>query len=319
MQRLRARGRDRLRGERGAVSVVVALLMIPLIGFAAIAVDVAALYSERVQLQNGADAAALAIAQDCARGACGVPVNTAAAMTAANHDAQGSTLGTPTVAMGNGQVSVTNRGTQDHWFAPVLGFDSTGVSAAATVRWGAPVSGTSVVPLIFSTCEFRAQTNGGLPSSTTAYTIRLTKSSDTGCTGPSGNYVPGGFGWLTTNGTGCRAATSIGQWVDSDPGNSPSNGCSATTFAQVRGQSVLLPVFQDYRGQGNNASYGVYGYAAFVVTGYYFAGQYSWNAPCSGNDRCVRGYFTRFVDLDDTFTYGPTAPDLGARVVDLIR
>ncbi|WP_418606589.1 pilus assembly protein TadG-related protein [Georgenia sp. SUBG003] len=50
--------------------VVVALLMVPLIGFAAISVDVAASYAERQQLQNGADAAALAVAQECALDGC---------------------------------------------------------------------------------------------------------------------------------------------------------------------------------------------------------------------------------------------------------
>src|SRR5665811_2480716 len=61
----------RLRGESGATAVIVALLMIPLFGFAAISIDVGGLYFERRQLQNGADAAALAIAQDCAKGVCG--------------------------------------------------------------------------------------------------------------------------------------------------------------------------------------------------------------------------------------------------------
>ena len=54
--------------ERGASAVLVAILLVPLLGFAAIALDVGALYVERGQLQNGADAAALAIAQDCSDG-----------------------------------------------------------------------------------------------------------------------------------------------------------------------------------------------------------------------------------------------------------
>ena len=71
--RQRSHAVQRLRDERGAVGVVVALLMVPLIGFAAIAIDVSAMYAERQQLQTGADAGALAIAQDCAPGACGSP------------------------------------------------------------------------------------------------------------------------------------------------------------------------------------------------------------------------------------------------------
>jgi hypothetical protein len=176
-----------------------------------------------------------------------------------------------------------------------------------------------MLPIIFSVCEFTAQTGGGLPSTTTPRVINLTKSSGTGCTGPSGNYVPGGFGWLTTDSGTCRVTSAVGNRQSSSTGNTPSNGCRPADFAALQNREVLLPLFQVSGGNGANAWYQVYGYAAFRITGYYFAGQYSWNKPCSGNARCLAGYFTRYVDLDDTFTYGPTAPDLGARVVDLIR
>ncbi len=43
MQRLTLALRRRLAGERGATAVVLALLMVPMLGFAAIAVDVGAL------------------------------------------------------------------------------------------------------------------------------------------------------------------------------------------------------------------------------------------------------------------------------------
>ena len=53
--------------ERGGIAVIVALLMVVLLGFAAIAIDVAKLYSERAQLQNGSDSVALMLAQKCAK------------------------------------------------------------------------------------------------------------------------------------------------------------------------------------------------------------------------------------------------------------
>ena len=76
MQRLR-------KDERGAVAIIVALLMVVLIGFAALAVDISAMWAEKRQLQNGADAGALAIAQECAKGACGSPDGTAQTYAAA--------------------------------------------------------------------------------------------------------------------------------------------------------------------------------------------------------------------------------------------
>ena len=51
-----------------------------MLGFAAIAVDVGALYAERARLQVAADAAAIAVAQDCSRGNCGDMLATAQAL-----------------------------------------------------------------------------------------------------------------------------------------------------------------------------------------------------------------------------------------------
>ena len=49
-------------------AVIVAISLTALIGMAAFAIDVGALYGERRQLQSGADAGALAVAEDCALG-----------------------------------------------------------------------------------------------------------------------------------------------------------------------------------------------------------------------------------------------------------
>ena len=45
-------------------------MLVALIGVGALVIDVGRLYVERRDLQNGADAAALAVAQDCAAGDC---------------------------------------------------------------------------------------------------------------------------------------------------------------------------------------------------------------------------------------------------------
>jgi hypothetical protein len=216
-------------------------------------------------------------------------------------------------------VSVTGSTAKDHWFAPVLGHDSTTVSATASVTWEAPNSGTAELPLAFSWCEWKSQTGGGLPSGTTARTILFPKTSNTGCTGPSHKFVPGGFGWLATDGHTCEAASTVGGNSASEPGNNPSKGCSPGSFTALRNQTVLLPIFDEAGGNGSHAWYHVYGYAAFKITGYYFAGQYSWEKPCSGNERCIRGYFTQFVDVSQRFSCHASAPQLGASLLRLIR
>ena len=56
--------------DAGATIVFVAVILVALLALTAFAVDFGRMWEERRQLQNGADAAALAIAEDCARGLC---------------------------------------------------------------------------------------------------------------------------------------------------------------------------------------------------------------------------------------------------------
>lgn len=331
MQRMTDLFRGRLSEERGATAVLFALLLVPMLGFAAIAVDIGALYAERARLQVAADAAAIAVAQDCSRGSCGDMLATARAMVAAN-DGDASAA-QPVLNSDPLSVTVTGSTPVQHWFAPVIGHDSSGVTATATVGWGGPSGGTAVMPLTFSWCSFMAQTGGIAPSTTTTteQTIFLTKSAGlASCTGPSGNVVPGGFGFLVTDPGTCEVTSELGQDLDSSTGNSPPNGCDPEDFSAWVGQTVLLPLFDEFGDNGSHAWYRVYGYAAFQLTGYQFTGQYKVTSqhqtgtkPCgpgtNGNDRCVTGFYTRFVELSDVWNYSPDAPQLGASVLRLIR
>jgi Flp pilus assembly protein TadG len=319
MQRLTRRLSRRLDDERGATAAMFALLLVPMLGFAAIAVDIGALYAERARLQVGADAAAIAVAQDCSRGNCGDMLATAQGLITAN-DTEG-TAAQPVLSSDPLSVTVTGGTPKEHWFAPVIGHDSTQVSATATVGWGSPSGGTAVLPLTFSWCSFEAQTDGGVPSDTTLQMIKLSKSAEDECPGPSGNFVPGGFGFLKTDGATCAVTSRIDQ-LTSSTGNNPPAGCDEADFAAFVGQTVLLPIFDDFGGQGSHAWYRVYGYAAFKIDGYDFGGKYNTAKKLcgkTGSDRCVTGYFTRFVELSDAWSYSPTAPTLGASILRLIR
>jgi Flp pilus assembly protein TadG len=308
---------QRVRDERGAVGVVVAMLMVPIMGFAAISIDAAALWTQQLQLQTGADAGALAIAHDCGLGACGTPSLTAQQMATSNMPPSASATAT-VLTLTSSSVTIRNTGIRNYWFAPVLGFDSSTITTEATATWGAPTGGTAVLPLTFSYCEFLAQTGGLLPSTTTERIVDFTKSSGVPlCTGPSNNVVPGGFGWLTVNSGSCQTTSAIGGVLLTDPGNSVPSSCSGSDLAAAQGQTVLLPIFDQTSGSGSSATYRIYGYAAFKITGYFFGGQYAWNKPCNGNARCIKGYFTKFAGTLDAFDYGPSAPKFGASAVNL--
>jgi len=310
---------QRLRDERGAIGVVVALLMIPLMGFAAIAIDVSAMYAERQQLQNGADAGALAIAQDCAVGSCGRPDATAQSFAAANLRSATSTAAV--TALTEDHVSVRNSGVRDHLFAPVLGIDSSVITATATAEWAAPTGGTAGVPLAFNRCEFDAQTGGGVPTKAVAGTVLVSTATGPTCANQV-KVTPGGFAWVGVNSGTCGRTSALTGSLSQLPAsssltNEPPSSCSPADFARLQNSTALVPIFDTYAGTGSLATYHVFGYAAFKITGYYFGGQFDWGSPCSGSERCIRGYFTKKTDRTATFTYGTGAPQLGAGVVTL--
>ncbi|MFH5824270.1 pilus assembly protein TadG-related protein [Georgenia sp. AZ-5] len=325
----------RLRDERGAVNVVVALLMIPLVGFAAVSVDVAAMWAERQQLQTAADAGALAVAQDCAHGSCGAPATTAQTLATQNvNDGEvQAAVTTPNLTPATGRVTVQTEGVREHWFAPLLGVDRTGITAAATAAWGNPTGGTAMLPLALHRCELQAQIERQGGSLTSASPVLLTilrskdlKHTDLPADWPcdrtnSGNPVPGGFGWLKTDPGTCRSTSAIADHVQgSDPGNSLPSACETTDIQSLRTATVLLPVYDNWGGQGNNAWFDIVGYAAFTLRGYEFVGHGGdrWGTPCPKSvNTCISGQFVEFVDLSDAFDYGTGAPDLGASVVAL--
>lgn len=320
----------RSRGEEGAIAIMVGLAAVALLGFGAVVVDAGALYAEKAELQNGVDAAALAIAQQCADDACGDVWATAEHLAQAN--ASDGAVDIVDVNLASNRVTVTaTTATTDggsgvrHWLAPVLGFDETSVTAVASADWGGIVGGTAVVPLAISWCSFEAHTDGGIPSDDIEQTIAyLDDGAAGGCHGPSGQVIPGGFGWLETDGGTCGATSSANDaQTPGKPGVSTPGDCAPADFSVLQNDVVLLPIFEEAGGTGSSGWFKIHGYAAFRVTGYRFACPpgYRWNdgtGPCGANTaRFVRGYFTRYVTLDDSFQLGGN--DLGARAVGLTQ
>lgn len=315
---LRVPAGARRRTERGATSVMIALMLVAFMGFGAIAVDVAALWSDRQMLRNSADAGALAIAKDCAANKCGTPLSTAQTLAAANGTGSTSASLAKSVNAASGTVTVNTAASRKHWFAPVLGVNSTTVVASATADWGGISGGTSKLPLAFSWCDFKEQTDGGRPSGTKEYTVKF-KGGEDSCKNPSGETVPGGFGWLVPNAETCAVITAIGEQASSSTGNNPPPGCKKSDFEAYEEQTVLVPLYEKAGGTGSNAWYTIYAFAAFRLTGYFFGSSYSYEKPCSGSSRCIRGYFTEVVEVDREYTWSATAPKLGASRVQLTR
>lgn len=188
MRRLTAPARA---GDRGAMAILVALIVpVVFLAMGAFVLDVGSWYSERAQTQNGADAAAIAVAQNCASGPC-------TATSAGGYAAANSTgnLGTSaTVAPGfpcgrssahdlpscaanveNGvvcpkpmsgtknyvDVEVTTSKAMTPLFGSLLGGSAKTIGACAQATWGPPATVGNAVPLTISMCEWLKNTAGG--------------------------------------------------------------------------------------------------------------------------------------------------------------
>ena len=184
---LRLLGRD----EGGAIGVLVAIFLAGgvLLGMGALVIDVGRLYQNRAELQNGADAAALAVAKSCASGSC----NAGLAGGYANANASNLTAGQAAVdlvcgtgslgagcvspllacpanpAAGTSYVDVrTSTGTPGGLLPPVFartllgnsGYSGTNVKACAQAEWGPPKT-ASTVAFTISACEWDQATSQG--------------------------------------------------------------------------------------------------------------------------------------------------------------
>ena len=330
--------RLRRRRDRGAIAVLVALSMVALLGFTALGVDGGQVWSDRKQLQNGADAGALAIAQACAQGACGVYTSTADAYAKSNKldgNATGTVTNLDTTA---GSVTVQSSSTRTLLFAPVLGIPSANITASATATWQ-PIGGGTFIPLTISLCAFYAQTNppaivgDPIPTNTpmTIYyatpissSLPISQDPSGACGSNPGAEPAGGFNWIGNQNKDCTATISAGGVIASQPGNTP-KGC--TWGSSLAGQTIQIPVF-DYCvpstgcANGANGSYHIYAIATFTITAYCFdtADYANVTQNCTGNyaDHYISGYFVSFASIGSGWTTSGS-PNLGTDQVSLTQ
>jgi hypothetical protein len=299
--------------------VIVAIVLFSLVALAALAVDTAALVQERRTLQNSADAAAMAVAQDCGEGSCGPFYETARQYARQNADdgatavENGAICGTgtgtacpnpPTGVAGYVRVTtVTGRdetaGRVPFSFARVMGYDGQAVHAQATVAWGSPDS-LSTLPLTISFCEWdeymQQDTQDATPDPHAIY-LQGTSGTERCPSGqPNGGDLPGGFGWLSA--TSCQVlTTSAGSWLAVDTGLS---NIPCRDVIEARRNSVIhLPIYDAWNGlPGSNATYRIRGYASFFLTGFRLPS--SRENACAGNGAYLCGYF-----VDNQLTTAP--------------
>ncbi|NUU30398.1 pilus assembly protein TadG-related protein [Arthrobacter sp. C9C5] len=342
MQRLRATATRQHRDERGATGVLVAVMMLVLIGAGALAVDTGQIYAERAQLQNAADAGALAAAQQCHRaGGCtvGQAMAWAAELSGPNSDDGATTVDSVDLSVPNQiKVVTSTRGSNGAGFLTKL-FASALNAPPVTVRANAIASFRnktqgSGFPLALSDSCFNL--SGG---SQTAEVQKISYKPGGTCTGPSGTQIPGGWGWLDRT-SPCIAETTTGNnRAGSDPGNNPPTDCDTVlggwiaTILAGGDVKVAFPVFDNAGGQGQNGYFHVIGYATFKMWGWKFGNNHNYEfrnragdpnmtsaLACSGgNNRCIIGQFVTFETIDSIGGNSSGGANLGTAEIKLIK
>jgi len=138
-----SRCREHDRKQSGQTLVIVALALIALLGFLALAIDVGVLYAWRRNMQNAADAAALAGAREICLG------HTEAEAVAAiqEYALVENRAMTETHEIDGGLVTVYTGVDVNLFFARVLGVDQSGVTARAVAQCGPAEGGCATWPI----------------------------------------------------------------------------------------------------------------------------------------------------------------------------
>jgi Flp pilus assembly protein TadG len=307
---MRMLGRD----ERGAIGVLIAVFIGGgvLLGMGALAIDVGRLYQNRAELQNGADAAALAVAKSCASGTCvtglaGPIANANASNLTAGQAAVDLVCGTGSLgagcvspllacpanpAAGTNYVDVrTSTGTPSGLLPPIFArtllgngsYSGTNVKACAQAEWGPPAT-ASTVAFTISACEWDKATNQGvafappppyppLPASSFDRVLKIhTTKSNTGCPTEPAGADAPGNFGWTDDSGTCSVTISNNSY-GGNTGTSASQACkTALQNDQANKTLIFVPVYTKVTGNGTNAVFTLKGFAAFVITGYHLPG-----------------------------------------------
>jgi Flp pilus assembly protein TadG len=297
------------RDERGVTALLTALLAVALVGVLAFVSDFGTAYANQRGLQNGADAAALAVGRKIAVGSgpadtcatAATAYNTAAMRTlASNVFAKNATAGAALAATTSGfQVDCETVGTNTatlvvkvagaqaspSFFGSIFGQTSVPVSRNARAIVG-PM-GTVVGLRPFAICDKAADYIAATPGSVFTYSF---DNADLGCSYAAGNWgvldFDGGsnptgdiINWIL-NGYNGPIVDSPPIYLNGDPGApNPGTFQSAMDTMMTLGD-IVLPVFSNVTGTGNSSQFQISGFISVTPCGWKFNNKSGTNPAC---------------------------------------
>lgn len=250
--------------DRGSVALIVAFAFVPMSAMFATVADGGLVWWRKQELQNGVEAAAIAVADHYVHG-LGTCQPSSLALVVLDGDQVATVDCSATGSSTNGVVTVTGRAEVPLNFAQLIGRDSAGIETSASVRIGAVSSASGLRPLAMCV---------GNPALTSWLAGGMTSNADfridiNASTAACGGSVPGNWavidfdggpnsmsaaqGWIQN---GYSASVRVGQTLDGDPGI-PSPALQVDT---VVGQSFSVPVFANPRLSGSNSLYDIVGF-----------------------------------------------------------
>lgn len=272
--------------ESGQALIQVALAMVVLLAFVALAVDVGSDYAERRKMQNAADAGAMAGAMVLCRDQAAARTAALSMALANGAHLQAADITIDTV---NKLVSVPVSTTAHSIFARILSssFATNTVRAKATAKCG-PVStiGNGLFPVAVSNTNFITNT---------VYELQVQVASTFGWLSWNGDQSVGNLVQELTEanvGGALPHMVSVGDWVSATTGFNDSIAVRDAVNAFV-GKTVIMPLFDVNSGTGSNSMYHIVGFAAFHIDSY----------QATGDNKYLRGTFINMA-IPSTSTDG---------------
>jgi hypothetical protein len=305
-----------LKSQRGQSMVLTLVFLTVLLGMAAAVIDVGGWYRAHRQTQSTADATALAGAQN-------LPHSDTAKTLALDYAGRnGGGVNSADVTFSsdrgaNDTIHVTARKTVPGLFTKLMGINSVTARSTAAARISPMTSAKYAAPIGVDYRHDKLHCNVSLvcnPEFGVDTVIDFNK------VGPGafklinidsthGGVSPKQLGdWMLN---GLDAYMDVNKWYYSDPGMKPNSANFQNALDQRigPGKELLLPIYNDTRGNGAGFDYHVVGWAGYQVTGYTING--SKNAVVNG----------RFVEIiwEGIQSEHGGEPDFGARSVELVQ
>ena len=341
----------RSRGDEGLIAVMAAVVIAGglLIGMLAMTVDVGRLLVERRAVQNGADAAALALADDCARGRADCAVGSASISRAGAYANANAADGTTSVTAVCGSTPLAACATPGPhaWecqspaafpafvrvrtatreedgtavvppvFAGAMS-GGTGLWACAQAAWGSARSAGTVVPFALSICDYAR--NGALVAVSFANNGSTRTCTVTDNDGVTRSYSSAltGLTYFTKDSASFDCVTpvpvAVGDLLTRQNVASTQQVCGVQPSARLDallGQTLYLPIVGDVQTNGQGSyPFRVIAFAAVVFRGYFLQNaQTSGGVPPSPSWASM-GCRSGVSCISGTFTSGVTVGEL---------